>query len=512
MEKVRSVAALQAKTDFSSPHNLTDEDAVDVAVRGGLLPSRAELPLSSYRRLKRMHGLNAHERPAVRFRAKRPNELHQFDFSASDYFVLDRPITSGGETIDWVVRVQRVAKRPYKNKPAADRMRLWIASVVDDYSSAVSFEYLVMRGEDTEHAVDVLKRLWSGREKGAKTTHPFGVPEKIYTDNASWASGNIFKALMYTASVEHIQPAVNPKTQTSAPRAKGKVERFFLELWRRFELRFVIEEHDARTAQLPSGRTIELKRREILLSELQAEAAHFMELWNQRLHPQFAEVTRIASWLRINHMGGVVTLDDLESYALRSVERAVNVHLEVRVENRFYRILGADGTLIRKKVRVLLGRAGRVVVELRTEAGLRRFATKPAETLPAGEFRAFKRTGYDDASDAGGRLEIRNARPTLVGEEPKTGTLLVMPPPEKERVVDDPAAVRTEIKDDAEGFRLIAEELREPIPKDLFELCKSFIGKKRGIEDVRNFGRSVRDILAQTREEEEKRKEKIEDA
>ena len=68
--------------------------------------------------------------PALHFRASHPNKLHQFDFSVSDCFELDG-------------------------------RRLRIAAVVDDYSSALWFDYIVARDEDARAAIDALKRMWT---------------------------------------------------------------------------------------------------------------------------------------------------------------------------------------------------------------------------------------------------------------------------------------------------------------------------------------------------------------
>lgn len=491
--KVREVAAIQAKRAFDALHHVDDAAAIDIAVRSGILTSHEELPVEAFRRLKRQHELTPHPAPYVRFRASKPNELHQFDFSVSEYFKLVRR-TEGGE---WICRVDRAARRAYKNKPEADRVRVWVAAIVDDYSSAVFSVYFPMRGENTDSAIEVLRTLWSKRPAGADVTFPLGVPEKLLTDNASWAKGQVFEELLHTANVEHVTAAVQEKTGVSRARVKGKVERFFRESWREFELRYVVEEHDAREV-----RGIKLKKREFLFAEICEEYERFIAGHNRRKHPQFPDVTRIEAWLRVHHAGGVETLEDLESFAFRSVERKVGGDMAVSIDKRRHEIRGAPYALIGKYVRVLLGRAGRMTAEFTDSRGTKRYAMRPLEVLPVGRFRAPRKTAYDRASEAAGRMELRGTRPTLEDCETR-GNIVMLPPREKERKIADPLAVRDEILNDEEGFSIIAREIGQPISEEIFPLCARFIESKRRIDEITDFARSVRAILA--RAEDEKR-------
>ena len=491
IKKVQAVATIQAKRTFDALHQVDDEAALDIALRAGILASQEELPLDAFRRLKRNLELTPHAAPHVRFRASKPNELHQLDLSVSEYFKLERR-TEGGE---WICRIDRAALRAYKNKPGADRLRMWVVAIVDDYSSAAFSGYFIMRGENTDSVIDALRELWNKKPEGDEVTHPYGVPEKILTDNASWAKGQVFEELLHTAGVEHILAAVQGKTGVSRARVKGKVERFFRENWREFELRFAVEEHDARKI-----RGIKLKKREFLVSEICEEYARFLAGHNRRKHPQFPEVTRIEAWLRVHHAGGVETLEDLEKFAFRAVERKVGGDMAVSIDNRRHEIRGAPYTLIGKRVRVLLGRAGRMTAEFSDSRGVQRYAMRPVRVLAVGEYRAFGKTPHDRASEAAERMLLRGTRPTRADCETK-GNLIMLPPPEKERKVDDPLAVREEILNDDEGFSLIAKELGEPIPEELFKTCGRLLSTTRNIEKILDFGRSVRAILAQTREE-----------
>ena len=142
---------------------------------------------------------------AVRFQAKRANELWHFDLSPSDLKQVDAPL--------WV--------EPGHGKPT-----LMLFSVVDDRSGIVYQEYRCVYGEDAESA---LRFLFNAMAAKPEPELPFqGIPTTIYMDNGPITRSKVFQSVMGSLGVRiitHETPA--QAERRTAARAKGKVERPF---------------------------------------------------------------------------------------------------------------------------------------------------------------------------------------------------------------------------------------------------------------------------------------------
>ena len=142
---------------------------------------------------------------AVRFQAKRSNELWHFDMSPSDLKHVAAPL--------WI--------EAGRGKPT-----LMLFSAVDDRSGVTYQEYRCVYGEDAESA---LRFLFNAMAAKPEPELPFqGLPITIYMDNGPVSRSKIFQSVMGSLGVgvlTHMPPS-EAERRTPA-RSKGKVERPF---------------------------------------------------------------------------------------------------------------------------------------------------------------------------------------------------------------------------------------------------------------------------------------------
>jgi hypothetical protein len=142
---------------------------------------------------------------AVRFQARRSNELWQFDMSPSDLKQVEAPL--------WI--------EPGRGKPT-----LMLFSAVDDRSGVVYQEYRCVYGEDAESA---LRFLFNAMAPKPEPELPFqGIPDTIYMDNGPVSRSKVFQSVMGSLGIRaltHMPPS--EAERRTAARSKGKVERPF---------------------------------------------------------------------------------------------------------------------------------------------------------------------------------------------------------------------------------------------------------------------------------------------
>src|SRR3546814_568136 len=151
-----------------------------------------------YARVTRPHA-------AVRFQARRSNELWHFDMSPSDLKQVEAPL--------WIEQG--------RGKPT-----LMLFSAVDDCSGVVYQEYRSVYGEDAESALRFLFNAFAAKPEPEL---PFqGLPVTIYMDNGPVSRSRVFQSVMGSLGVRvltHLPPKADDRH--TAARAKGKVERPF---------------------------------------------------------------------------------------------------------------------------------------------------------------------------------------------------------------------------------------------------------------------------------------------
>ncbi len=213
---VEIVAALKIRTSNKKGRHLSTALAIGllendgVETPDGLVRAPAGLlKRATVDRMLRASGLDQARitRPiaAVRFQAKRSNELWHFDMSPSDLKQVEAPL--------WI--------EPGRGKPT-----LMLFSVVDDRSGVVYDEYRCVYGEGAEAA---LRFLFNAMAPKPEAELPFqGIPATIYMDNGPVSRSKVFQSVMGSLGprvLTHMPPS-EAERRTPA-RSKGKVERPF---------------------------------------------------------------------------------------------------------------------------------------------------------------------------------------------------------------------------------------------------------------------------------------------
>jgi hypothetical protein len=142
---------------------------------------------------------------AVRFQARRSNELWHFDLSPSDLKQVKAPL--------WV-------------EPGRGAPTLMLYSVVDDRSGVAYQECRCVYGEDVEAGLRFLFNAMAPKaEEGIGLQ---GIPEALYLDNGPIAKSRIFQRVVDYLGVRlmtHLPAGKDGRRPTA--RSKGKVERPF---------------------------------------------------------------------------------------------------------------------------------------------------------------------------------------------------------------------------------------------------------------------------------------------
>lgn len=151
---------------------------------------------------------------AVRFQARRSNELWQFDLSPSDLKHVLHPLWS----------------EPGRGAPI-----LMLYSVVDDRSGVAYQEYRCVYGEDVEGALRFLFNAMTAKAENSGLVAQ-GIPDALYCDNGPISKSRVFQRVLDCLGVRlmtHL-PAGSDSRRVTA-RSKGKVERPFRTVKEAFE-------------------------------------------------------------------------------------------------------------------------------------------------------------------------------------------------------------------------------------------------------------------------------------
>lgn len=105
-----------------------------------------------------------------------------------------------------------------------DPRRLFAWSVIDDRSGLACSRYYLAEGEDTMTALDFLYHAFSRVSESEPELH--GIPDFIYTDNASFVRSKLFMRVMDKLGIQILTHLPRGKGgRKTASRAKGKIER-----------------------------------------------------------------------------------------------------------------------------------------------------------------------------------------------------------------------------------------------------------------------------------------------
>jgi hypothetical protein len=205
------VAALKIRTANRKGRHLSTARAIElletdgVETPDGLVRARPGLlKRATIDRLLRTSGLDharvARPTAAVRFQARRSNELWHFDMSPSDLKQVEAPL--------WIEQG--------RGKPT-----LTLFSVVDDRSGVTYEEYRSVYGEDAESALRFLFNAFAAKPEPEL---PFqGIPTTIYMDNGPVSRSRVFQSVMGSLGIRVLTHMPPSRAERRTPaRAKGK--------------------------------------------------------------------------------------------------------------------------------------------------------------------------------------------------------------------------------------------------------------------------------------------------
>jgi hypothetical protein len=408
----------------------------------GVPPEMLDVPLGTINRIARELGLMAASERQVRFEALYANQVHQFDASHSEHFIVHRQ--DGG---DYVLRL---AQRWIKNKDRSERLKVIAYGLCDDYSGYRLSRYTVGAGESALASIDFLKWAWSCEPEHA----PFeGWPDELYVDNGPLARHQAF---------DEFAGRMGLKVTAHMPyksRCTGKVENNWRIQWKNFETNFFFN---------PAWQNFE-----ILLSELNQElAAFWKDRWNQRRHRRLP-MSREDAWRHsIMERGGNIRVDSgAWDTIFAEAERALDASGCFNFRGAVYQVEQAKIWSCQVKVFCNI-KDGSLVVQDQRDG--RRYRAAPLEIMAWNKFRGSPKSELERLKEEDAAAAPRVSAPPTWRGESNVVTLPVRPAevresgfemPEKEHRLEACATG----PDLAAGVRAIEETPGGPDAEDPLE-------------------------------------------
>lgn len=315
--------------------------------------------------------------PAVRFQARRSNELWHFDMSPSDLKHVKAPL--------WA--------EEGRGKPT-----LMLFSVVDDRSGCAYQEYRCVYGEEAEAALRFLFNAMAAKPEPELPLQ--GIPVALYMDNGPVSRAKVFQSVMGSLGVRvltHMPPTADDERRGTTPaRAKGKVERPF---------RTVKEAHE----------TLYHFHQPADEAEANLWFRRFLVTYNNARH-RSEEHSRVEDWLKHLPAGGVRAMCSWErfcAFAREPERRTVGGDATVSVEGTIYEV---EPELAGETVTLLWGLFDQ---ELFVEHAGRRFGPyQPSRgAIPLYRYRKYQKSRAEERLDRVVKLADRLGLPraTLSG-------------------------------------------------------------------------------------------------
>ncbi len=384
------------------------ESAIRAAERDGRIPEGA-LKTSTANGIKRRLNITA-KKKHVRITEPDANAVWQADGSGAEYLYFVNYLPDGDCEIAIRADKKKTGKNPRVNAAGemkeAERLLVYYYGFMDGYSRAAFADVVVAAGENFEDAARAFQRAME-----RKADSPLvGLPDKLFTDSGPLGK-NRAELMLREIGVELV---------THTPylsRAKGKIERFWRELWSRFELEFLLN-----------------RNRNIRLSELRAMLSNYLADYNARPHPdaRFRNASRAAVYMASLQSREVRLYPegvDILYYSPIESVRVIDGAGAVRLDKEYFEIIDCPASLIGEKTLVRKFPDRVEVRNPQTKAWLR---TKSFAPVMFGDHRAFKSDINDEieeaaeARESGGlshRYEARSeeddggVRPILRGKE-----------------------------------------------------------------------------------------------
>lgn len=314
---------------------ISTEDAIDIAEQSGELPEGILTTATADRRL-RERGFNQ-QRAYTRHEDDYVNHVHQLDFSRSEYFEV---VERDGEMM---VRVDgRRGVWEYKNKPKAQRLRLWLAGYLDTYSRAYIVRYFAATGENMMMSAQFLQFAWNRNDDMHPLVH---LPDILKLDQGALGKTAAFRDSLQKRLGIRVELAAPKNDRLADNQSMGKVERRFRTLWQRFELKlaYMLKKKDVQ---------------EITLADLNVLVHDYCCGLLKKRHPvrnqTIGEVYRAG--LRMQEQRKAEA--DIFSLLFHEDTRVVNAYGEISIDNQLYRV---PAKYIKQKIKFYINPEGALV-------------------------------------------------------------------------------------------------------------------------------------------------------
>jgi hypothetical protein len=294
---------------------LSTEDAIEIAEQAGEVPEGL-LTIATVDRRLRERGY-AQQRAYARHEEEYVNQVHQMDFSRSEYFEVAE--------VDGEMMVKVDGRRgvwEYKNKPKKERLRLWLIGYVDTKSRAYLARYFAATGENLMMATQFLRFAWNRTDEAHPLVH---LPETLKLDQGALGKNAAFRDSLKKNLDIRVELAAAKNDRLSDHQSMGKVERRFRTLWQRFELRL---------AYILKKKNVDM----IPLADLNVLVHDYCTKLLKKKHPvkaqSIGEVYRTG--LRIRQPKTLQT--DVFALLYTEATRRVNAYCEISIDNEYYKV------------------------------------------------------------------------------------------------------------------------------------------------------------------------------
>jgi hypothetical protein len=296
---------------------LATEDAIAIAEDSGAVPE-GTLHVATVDRRLREAGYKQ-PRMYTRHEEEYVNQVHQMDFSRSEYFEV---IERDGE---FMLRVDgRRGVWEYKNKEKASRLRLWVVGYMDAKSRAYLARYYPATGENLMMATQFLAFAWNRED----SLHPLQhLPDVLKLDQGAIGKSAVFRDSLKKNLDIRVELAAPKNDRLADNQSMGKIERRFRSLWQKFELRL------AYTLKKKGIAEISLADMNVLVHNYCCQL-----LTNQ--HPAIKQTVRevYETGLRIRDQKPKTLQTDIFSLLFAEATRKVNVYAEISIDSELYRV------------------------------------------------------------------------------------------------------------------------------------------------------------------------------
>lgn len=290
-------------------------DAIKIAEESGEVPEGLLTVATADRRLREL-GYNQ-MRAYTRHEDKYVNQVHQLDFSRSEYFEV---VERDGEMM---VKVDgRRGTWEYKNKPKGERLRLWVCGYVDTYSRAYLVRYFAATGENVQMVAQFLQFAWGRKDE----IHPFRhLPKVLKLDQGAVGKNAAFVDRMKKNLGVRVELAAPKNDRLADNQGMGKIERRFRTLWQSFEL--------------PVAFKLKQKNIDMIsLEDLNVLAHQYAAKWLAEKHPVKSQTIAQVYETGLRFQEQRVLETDIFALLYTEDTRKVNSYGEISIENELYRV------------------------------------------------------------------------------------------------------------------------------------------------------------------------------